>query len=33
MSTRDLAVLLTCVIMLMGTMIGLVYVVAVVLHP
>jgi hypothetical protein len=33
MSTRDLAVLLTCVIMLMATMIGLVYVVAVVLHP
>jgi hypothetical protein len=33
MSTRDLAVLLTCVIMLMGTMIGLVYLAEVVLHP
>jgi hypothetical protein len=33
MSTRDLAVLLTCVIMLMGMTIGLVYVTAAVLHP
>jgi hypothetical protein len=33
MSTRDLAVLLTCVIMLMATMIGLIYVTAAVLHP
>jgi hypothetical protein len=33
MSTRDLAVLLTCVIVLLGMMIGLVYVTAAVLHP